>query len=67
MCGCKQSSNDRPIQISRENNIIQIDLPDGSAHQIIHVYLGDVWGTQRRFDEFLKIKLIKRTVKFVLK
>ena len=34
----------RTIRISRENNIIQIDLPDGST-SALHVYLGDVWGT----------------------
>ena len=42
MCGCKQWSTSaiqfavrvgyvRTIRISRENNIIQIDLPDGST------------------------------------
>ena len=36
----------RPIWISRENNIIHIDLPDGSTDEPLHVYLGDVWGTR---------------------
>ena len=37
------------IRISREQNIIQIDLADSSSSAIalecLHVYLGDVWGT----------------------
>ena len=36
----------RTIRISRENNIIHIDLPDGSTDEPLHVYLGDVLGTR---------------------
>ena len=31
----------RTIRISRENNKIHIDLPDGSTDELLHVYLGD--------------------------
>ena len=35
------------LRISRENNTIQIDLPDGTTKlsPCLHVYLGDVWGS----------------------
>ena len=33
------------IRISREINIMQIDLPDGSTSALAHVYLGDIWCT----------------------
>ena len=36
--------------VLRENNIIQIDLPDGSPDHFApcpwHVYVGDVWGSR---------------------
>ena len=37
----------RTIRISRENNMIQIDLPDGSIKVCpLHDYLSDVWDTR---------------------
>ena len=39
----------RTMWISREHNIIQIDLPDGRTKLRpvpLHVYVGDVWGTR---------------------
>ena len=56
----------RPIQISRENNIIQIDLPGGSTKLSMFIWV--MFGVlERRFAELLLIKLIKWTVKLVLK
>ena len=58
----------RTIQISRENNIIQNDLPDGSTSALPLACLsGRCLGYQRRLSELFLINIIKWTVKLVLK
>ena len=58
----------RTIQISRENNIIHIYLPDGSTSALPLACLhGRCLGYQRRLAELFLIKIIKWTVKLVLK
>ena len=58
----------RTIQISRENNVIQIDLPDGSTSTLPLACLsGQCLGYQCLLAELFLIKIIKWTVKLVLK
>ena len=58
----------KTMQISRENNIIQIGLPDGSTSALPHACLyGRCLGYKRRLAELCLIQFIKWTVKLVLK
>ena len=52
----------RTIRISRENNIIQIDLRDGSTSALsLAMFIWAMLGNQRRLAELFLIQLIKWT------
>ena len=58
----------RTMQISRENNIIKIDLADSSTSALaLACSYGRCLGYQRRLAELFLIKFIKWTLKLVLK
>ena len=58
----------RAIRITRENNIIEIDLPDDSTKLPLASYLsGRCLGYSADWLKLFLIKLIKWTLKLVLK